>query len=263
MLLFAHRWRDESRSLLSWLLTVGLVTFGALLLSTFLGDLRNFARALQEWLAEAPPMVRSLIGGELPLAQPIGFVLGTVINSIIPLLGMIYATSAAADIYAREASRGTLEFLFSLPMKRLHLAGGRLRVFLANLASLHAAVYLAAAAGLLVIGGTVDWAWLAWAMGNQYLLHACLGGLVFLLSLLVRDYHRTQLIGLGVFLGLFVLQLIQENPQGLAWLNPYAYYRGKEIIFRGLVPWRDLAVLAGAASLFWIGGIRLFCRRQI
>ncbi|NLG85409.1 MAG: hypothetical protein GX493_12580, partial [Firmicutes bacterium] len=136
MFLFVHRWREEARSLLGWALGAGLVSFAGVLFAAIFLDLEETARLLGEWLAKAPAPLRGLFGGEAVIAKaPTRLVLGTAFNAIIPALVLVYVCLAAAGIYTREAGRGNLEFLFSLPVDRFHLVLGRVLVFLVGLAS--------------------------------------------------------------------------------------------------------------------------------
>ncbi|MGQ9779525.1 MAG: hypothetical protein ACUVRM_06575 [Bacillota bacterium] len=264
MLLFAHRWREEARSLFGWTITAGLMSFAVVLFASVFIDLGETARLLEEWLAKAPPALRGLFGGEAAIANAlVRFVLGAAFNAVIPALVLVYVSLAVAGIYTREASRGNLEFLFSLPVERLHLVVGRILVFLVDLAVVHLAIYLGAGCGLLAAGARMEMARTALALLNQYFLFACLGGLVFLISLSSTDYTKVLLVAFALFFGLFALNITQEGKEGLLYrLNPYHYYRAMQVI-AGASPWRDCLVLAVAAIIAWTVGVRLYIRKQI
>ena len=265
MLLFVHRWREEAKSLFGWVLSAGLVSFAVVLFAALFLDLGETARLLGEWLAKAPAALRGLLGGEAVIAKaPTRLVLGTAFNAILPALVLVYVCLAAAGIYTREAGRGNLEFLFSLPVDRFHLVLGRLLVFLVDLALIHLVIYLGAGLGLLATGGRMELARASLALLNQYLLFVCLGGLAFLVGLASTDYTKVLLVSFALFFGLFVLNISQEGKGGvLSLLNPYHYYGATRILFEGSPPWREYLVVSVAAAVAWAVGIRIYVRKQI
>ena len=265
MLLFVHRWREEAKPFLGWVISAGLVGFAVVLFAAIFLDLEETARLLEEWLARAPAALRGLTGGEAVIAKaPTRFVLGMAFNAILPALVLVYVCLAAAGIYTREAGRGNLEFLFSLPVDRFHLVLGRLLVFLVDLALIHFAISLGTGLGLLVTGARMELARAALAVLNQYLLFVYLGGLAFLVSLAFTDYTRVLLVSFALFFGLFVLNISQEGKGGvLSLLNPYHYYGATRILFEGSPPWRDYLVLSAAAVVAWAVGMRIYVRKQV
>ncbi len=284
MLLFARRWREESRTLLSWMITIGLVTFGVLVFAMVFVNLGETTRSFNEFITKAPPAVREIFGSEM-VTNMGGYVTGIVFNTILPGLVLVFACLSAAGIYTREAGQGNLEFLFSLPVARWHLATGRMLVFLTNLALVHLAIYIGAIGGMLAYGAPVDAVRLALSMCNQYLLYAAVGGLVFWISLAFTDYNKLLLIVMAIFFGLFVMKISvapeqelpallrslgraiagrEKLPQGaLSVLNPFYYYDAAQILARGLARWWNYLVLAGATLVFWAGGIRTYVRKQV
>jgi ABC-2 type transport system permease protein len=264
MLLFARRWREESRSLLVWGIALGLTAFFTMLLAKAFGNFEGIRRSLEEWMTTAPPMIRSMIGGEPGLTDPAFLILSTLFSTIAPVLVMIYTTLTVLGFYTREASQGNLEFVFSLPIERLHLAAGRLLVFLANLALIHLVFFLAASMGNLAVNGSISATGLALASFNEFLLFASLGGLAFLISLALNDYTRGTLVLLGFQLALFILNLAMSDTSGfLRALNPNHYYDTQTILSAAVAPWRDWLVLAGSALVFWGIGFRIYIRKQI
>ena len=264
MLLFAHRWREEARSLAGWTITAGLASFAVTVLAAVLVKTGETARLLSAWMAQAPPALRGFFGGEAVVTDALTrFALGTAFHALFPALILVYVCLAVAGIYTREAGRGNLEFLFSLPVERLHLVIGRVLVFLVNLAAVHLAFYLGTGAGLLLAGKRFEVARAALALLNHYLLFACLGGLAFLLSLASRDYTKVLLVSLALFFGLFVFNLTEEAQETvLHHLNPYHYYRAIQVI-AGESPWRNCLVLAGAAVIAWTVGVGVYMRKQV
>jgi len=286
MLLFTRRWREESRSLLSWILTISIVTYLALLLSMLFVNTEEIARVFTEWMSKAPPVLRSMVGGDMLIfSNPGSFVAGMVFNTILPALVLVYVCLSAISIYSNEADHGNLEFLFSLPINRLHLVVGRILVFLGNLAIVHVAIFISAFASMITVGEAVAPARLALGMYNQYLLFAAIGGLVFLFSLAVKERNKVLLISLAAFFGLFVMNIFMETKQQLPDLlrlaagvlqggespsqhlfslfNPYYYYNAAQILTQGLMPWWNGAVLAAFTLIFWGWGSRVYVRKQV
>ena len=143
-------------------------------------------------------------------------------DTIAPILLVVYTSLAALGLYTREAGQGNLEFLFSLPIKRLKLIAqtdSGLPARSGNPAPpLRAGVIL----GALSTGLKLDFAALTWATFDLFLLSFCVSGLAYLLSL-TNDYSRGVLLVLGMLLGV-APELGLGDSKSLLPINPYHYF---------------------------------------
>lgn len=263
MALLLRRFREEGRSLVTWSLTVAVTSVAMLMVWLLLGNMNETARLLDRALADLPPVLRSMFG-QISLANPSLFATTMLFGTAAPIVIMVFTAMAVPGIYTKDAGQGNLEFLFSLPIKRSSLAASRVSVFIVNLAVLHLILFIGAWAGALISGATPDLPAFASAAANAFLLNACLGGLIFLVSLFLNDYSRAILVALGVQMGLFLLNMGLETRGGVvSTLNPYHYYSAEQLLRNPGFPWAHSAVLIVAALVFWSAGVYAYIRKQV
>lgn len=262
LFLFRYHFRKEARALGTSALALGLTALLVSVLSQALNlehTLKLFHKAFKKM-----PMLMRAIGGDLSFLDPSVVVTSALFTLVAPVFLVVYTTELAVGVYTREASNGTIEFLFSLPLKRLRLVTSKLLVLLANLAILSAVLALSVHAGLSLAGGRSDIAILAMLSISLFTLFACLAGIGFLISLAFTDHAKATLVVLGIGLGLFSLHaLLEEGTNWLDWVNPYHYYAASSILRGDAFPWSQLGTLGLGAAIFWAGGMLLFVRKQI
>lgn len=263
MSLYSRRFRDEFHSTLTWSITLGLSGLAIMLFGLFLNN-SDVTKSFSEIFKKMPSIMHNMFGTDQLNNFSSYYLLGMAFNTIAPLLLLVFSSLAILGLYTREAGQGNLEFLFSLPIGRLKLIGGRILVFLTSLGILQLCFCLGLAIGTLLIGDHPDVAAMIWAAADLFLLSFCLGGLAFLLSLATNDYSRGILLVLGVLLGLFVLNLgLGDNKGLLAYMNPYHYFDTSKIFTEGSVPWLNYLGFALSGLALWAGGIRIYVRKQV
>ncbi len=261
-LLFTHYFRKEARALAISAIALGLVAVFVCALSHIL-NLQQTLGVFREAF-KAMPVLLAAIGGDLSLLDPAVVLVSAIFTLVAPLFLTVHTTELALGIYTREASNGTLEFLFSLPVDRFRLVISRILVLLTSIAVLSGALTLGLHAGLSLISGSVHLPALAVLGLNLFALFACLSGLSFLTSLAFTDPTRATLVMLGVGFGLFSLHaVLNDNASWLDWANPYHYLALNNVLHGQAFPWRELGVLGLGAAILWAGAIILFVRKQI
>ena len=84
MLFFRYRFREESRSLRSWSIALGLTTIGVTITAMSLDGLRENIALFKEALTRLPAVMK-MVGGSLALLDPAILVVGTILNTLAPV----------------------------------------------------------------------------------------------------------------------------------------------------------------------------------
>lgn len=264
MTLFFRRFREEARSLLTWSVTVALTSVLTFSITALFSDFGEAAEMLNSMLAKMPAAVRSMFGGEIAHLNPDLLAQNLLFATIAPILMMVFSALTVIGIYTKDAALGNLEFLFSLPVKRLRLAACRVGAYLTNLTVLHVVLFGAACAGAFLFGIVPNTSAFALVSASSLLLSACLGGLIFWVSMSLADYSRGVLVALGLQFLLFLLNMgLESQSWVLTFWNPYHYYSVEHLTKAVPASWTNILVLFPAAIAFWFAGMVSYIRKQV
>lgn len=169
---------------------------------------------------------------------------------------------------AGEIDRGTIDILLSWPLSRRKLYVCETLVWLV--------------AGLWLCGMLLAGHWTAgvfaparsvhsprlplWVVGNLCCVYLAVGAMTLLISALSNVRGRAMAAVFSLVLASFLLNfLIQFWPeiQFLSPLGVLGYYRPANILATAKMPVADMLTLLGFGMIAWVGGLVIFCRRNI
>lgn len=222
-------------------------------------------------------IVNSLIGGSMIRIEYAQDMLSVAyVHPLTQAILCIWAVGRASAAIAGEIDRGTMELLMAQPIPRSRLIRAHLCVDLITIPLLCASIW----------GGTWLGAWLSglldvnarpelqvnpWrfapALAAIALLAYAVSGYSMLLSSLGRA--RGRVLGVAIFITLvqFLLNLVGQLWQPLAWARPFTvffYYRPQQIILQP--DWHDwmwLGVLLAVGVMGYALATWWFCRRDL
>ncbi len=214
-------------------------------------------------------MIKSLVGGRLEgQLGPESLRSLAWVHPLVLALVFAHGITTASRVPAGEVDRGTADILFTWPVSR----GAVFRVELA-VCLVSGVVVL----GMALVGSYIghqfipaedrpDPARLAVVIANLYLLAMVVAGLTFLLSTLSDRRGRAVGWAFGTMLACllwnFLAQYWEPAERGLIF-NLLYYYQPMPMLTEGIVPWRDLGVLAALCVALWGGGLLVLQRRDI
>lgn len=185
-------------------------------------------------------------------------------------LALIFAPviTVCTRVPAAELDRGTMDVLLGLPVSRRQLYVSETVVCLAS-----AAVVVGLAVSGSRIGNSMAPEGMSPDLGlvgiiavNLLAMVAAVGALAMACSaVLGRRMHAVAVVLIVVVGSLLInyLRLLWEPARHVAFLSILDYYRPIVPLRDGSWPWKDLAILAGAAGALWAAAGAWFFRRDL
>lgn len=256
----------------SWAIIVfvamGLFTiqiFFGRILPAFYGDVTNNLLAL--------PFVRKVVAAAVGLEVsaeigPATMVAMVWAHPVVLTLVWVLAIWAGTRVPAGEVDRGTIDVLLSWPVSRRQVFAAELVV--AAVAGL--AVVTMAFAGNAIGGWSMETSVVGtpgrrlWVAVNLWALYFVGFGASSLASSLSERRGRAAGLVVGFVIGSFVLSFLSafsEPIRRVSFLSVLNYYRPLFILQDGVVPWRDIFVLAIAGLICWGVACVVFVRRDV
>lgn len=263
MVLFKQQLRGDRGNLIGW--AIGLVALTWFMVGMYdtlsaTGTLHDLMEALQAM----PAAMQAWLAGGAPIVTFSGFVAGTLYGGMLPVLLAIYVGLYAPGIVTRDVDQRNMEFLLSLPVRRVSVIVCRWAAFAIGLAGLLFVQWLTMIA---VSGERGDAAAYLVADLNLFLLFAVVGGLLMFVTVFIDDQARGLGVSMATALGLYFVYLLTEQATGaLKTLRnglPFAHFNPGDIISFGKLPWGDLVGLGVAALVFLAATVVAFERKQI
>lgn len=259
--LFRHTLRAQSVRLT--IVCVALAVWGFVLPVVYAEFGAQFRAVLDSGLF--PEELMRLGGGDI-FSLP-GALALSLSHPITLALTSIFAIGFPASAVAGERQRGTLEVLLARPISRR-------RLYATLEASAMAFIGLALAALLLgtVIGSAYSGVISELALArlpivwlNASLLFISLASITLAASVSFDRLPPAIGVGIGVTVVMYFFEVLGALWPSAAWLQPYSlfHYLQARSILEGVVPWRDLAILAMATALAAIWALVVFPRRDL
>ncbi len=185
-------------------------------------------------------------------------------GNILGLGGALYASNSAISVLAKEEKDHTAEFLFTHPVRRIHIVTGKLISVLIQTVLLNAVLFLLAVSCILFIGEPVPWKELSLLHSAYFLLQAELAGICFGISAFLR--RGSAGIGLGLAVMMYFLNLIvnlSDQWEFLKYITPFKYAEGTDIVTNLCL---DLRLTLTGMALMTAGaacGYVKYCRKDI
>lgn len=255
-----------------WLVTV-LVTLGVfgfeILVAYALSEFQEELAKTWVQIEFLHKLIEGLVGADI--GEGISPLMMSAIAWVHPVVLAIiwgFEITFATRVPAAEVDRATIDVLLGLPVSRWRVYICDTLVWLAAGVLLMFACVAGFSTGSLALSEEhrPEIGRLVICAGNLLCVYSVVGGLAFLVSARSNRRGPAVAVVLAVVLSLFLLNFLAqfwEVAEKLSWLSMMHYYRPVEILQNGGWPLADMAVLLGAAAVFWgIGGV-LFSRRDI
>lgn len=190
------------------------------------------------------------------------------IHPILMILLFAHAIMVCTRIPSAEIERGTADILLSMPVSRR-------RIFISETAAwiISGSLVLAFA----FLGCYVGTRWITpdqmpvfsrigITLINLALVYAAVGCAAMLIGANADKRMRAVMGVLIVTVGTLMVNFLEplwEPAKHAAPLSILHYYKTYDMIGKELIPWRDMAILAGACAVMWAGAGVIFTRRDI
>jgi ABC-2 type transport system permease protein len=182
---------------------------------------------LFDWLPDAMQgFIRAYLGVELVhLASTAGRISFLYLHVVTVLLFFAWAVGRGSDTVSGSISAGTMEFLVTLPIRRVWVLVVPSVVSTVGVALLAASLWLGTWIGITVVDLEDDlsiWQFLPGAV-NLFSMGFCLAGATTLFSSFDRDRWRTIWLAVGFFVVSAIVKLVSRMWEPGAWLRYFSF----------------------------------------
>ena len=258
---FLKSLRDQRRSFTWWAIGLVALTLLTVLLYPALGD----APELNEVLGDEDSLVRAFVGNIEDLTSPEGFLNSQLYFLGVPILLLVFAVAGGSGAIAGEEEKGTLDVLFSHPVRRSVVVLQKMYALILSTLALAAVIGITVVIGALFVDMDISAGGVASVTISSALLGAFFGALALAIGCATGRRSMTLgITGAVAVLTYFVnaLQPVVDILEPARFVTPFYYYIGTDPLSNGL----DLlhaAVLVGATALLTLVAVASFERRDI
>jgi ABC-type transport system involved in multi-copper enzyme maturation permease subunit len=168
---------------------------------------------------------------------------------------------------AGEVDRGSIDVLFGLPVSRWQLQANESFAWVVSAAVLLLMFVAGNRLGNALAHGPRIELWrLAALAGNLFCLYIAVGGLAWFVSAQSDRRGRAASVVVAFVLFSFLLGYLEpfwKVAERLSFLSVLHYYVPLRVLRDGVVPVRDMLVLAGFGAALWTAGGIVFARRDL
>lgn len=252
----------DQRRLTLW---VGVGLIAAALYTTLLFPVISDVSGFEDFIAELPEFILSLIGGAAQFTTPEGYLNTQPFSVLAPLLVLAYAVVRGSALIAGEEESHTLDQLLANPISRASLIAHKTLGLLTGLMILCLLLWISILAGAAMAGFSVD-AWnLTQIVFSLFLLGASAGMLAGGIGAATGSRSTASGITTAIMVTGWLFNAIQQLAAVLEWtrfLSLFWYYNGNNIFVNGIVGWHSLVLLAVSATSM-LTGAYVFHRRDL
>ncbi len=260
--LFRQTMVERRVSLVVMILSLLFYVFAiAAIADTFLGE-PEFKKILELY----PKELLSLFGGgEVNMFTPEGFFGVEMFELMWPIIVGGYAITVATALVGKEIDQGTIEALLTQPISRLRLLVTRV---LALFMVIFILVWVTTAGTQLFssiydVGlksdGLVALTVLAFS------LFVFMGSYGLFFSMLM-ERGRAIIVSIGVFFIAWIINSLaafNETVESIQFLSFMKYYEPAKVLVAGEIPWPEVGLFFGLATVFLIASYLIFRRKNI
>lgn len=260
MVLLRHELKRNLKALLIWAFSVGLLSAGCLLLYE---NLEESMQEVSQTFADMGIFAAALGMDKLSIGTMEGFY-ATEIALLYAIGGAMFAAMTGVALLSKEEEGHTSEFLNTLPLGRIYIAGWKY-VSMVALVLLYNGICLAwillgfvGAGQMPPVGGLVLY------HSMQLLMHLEVGSICFLASALWK--RRQTGAALGFAMVLYVGDLlcrVLPDMEGLKYVTPFYFSSGTDIFAEGSADAGLAAVAACVTVVCALGAVELYRRRDL
>ena len=258
---FLKSLRDQRRSFTWWAIGLVALTLLTVLFYPALGD----APELNEVLGDEDSLVRAFVGNIDDLTSPEGFLNSQLYFLGVPILLLVFAVAGGSGAIAGEEEKGTLDLLFSHPVRRSVVVLQKMYALILSTLALAAVIGITVVIGALFVDMDIGIGGVASVTISSALLGAFFGALALALGCATGRRSMTLgITGAVAVLTYFInaLQPVVDILEPARFVTPFYYYIGADPLSNGL----DLlhaAVLVAATALLTLVAVASFERRDI
>lgn len=226
MNLYRHELKNNFKSFIIWLLCVGAMCFGCILLySSIEGSMGDMG----EMFAEMGVMSQAFGMDRLSISTLTGY-FATEIAMIHALGGAMFAAILGSNLLSKEEHGHTIEFLAVLPIKREKIVTYKYFAMLTYLLAFQVICALCYAGGFALMGEEVPFEKMGVLSATQLLLLVEVGSICFCIS----AFSRKNMLGtgLGVSLLFFTADImcrIIPAIKSIKYITPFYYCNATDI----------------------------------
>jgi len=229
--LIKTEFKRNFKSLVLWTAIVaGLVALMLMLYPAF----KDAFSELEDFLSIYPEAFLEAFGlgeGGLDMSDFYGW-FGVEGYLFVNLIGGSYAAILGGSILSKEEDDKTIEFLLSKPISRDRIIIGKALVVAVNLLVMNAVVGLVLLIAFAIYGDINVTVWLLFSFA-PFILQMIFASISFFISVFVTKSRRVISIGLGIVIGMYVIDLISkltEEFEYLKYFTPYEYINAVTIV---------------------------------
>ena len=258
---FLKSLRDQRRSFTWWAIGLVALTLLTVLLYPSLGE----APELNELLGDEDSIIRAFVGDIQDLTSPEGFLNSQLYFLLVPLLLIVFAVSGGSGAIAGEEEKGTLDLLFSHPLRRSTVVTQKAGAMIISTLALSAVIGITVVIGALIVDMDIDMAAIAAVTVSSALLGLFFGALA--LAMGCGTGRRGMTLGVTGAAAVFTyfinaLRPISDLLEPARFFTPFYYYIGADPLSNGL-NLAHAAVLVAATAFLCLAAVFFFERRDI
>lgn len=247
--------KRQRNSTIWWIVGLGLTV----VLIVYLYPSMGVSEELYELLDQLPPAMQLIVGENLVFGTLEGW-LQLEFLAWLPLVMAIYAGLFLTSSISKEADQRTLEYIFSLPIKRETFLFSRYLVGAINIFIILAASWLIMILSVYAIGESISLTNTALAVFNSYLVTMAIFSLVFPVTALIDDQGKGSAIVLSsIFISYLVAIILRAADTFVeaAWLIPFDHHAVGDVLASKGIPWVSIAYLVflsllGLSLAVWV-----------
>lgn len=260
MTIFIHELKMNLKTLLIWMLCVGAVCFGCILL--FEG-LKESMEEMAQAYAGMGAFSTALGLDKMSVSTMEGF-FATEVALIYAVGGAMFAAMAGVTLLSKEEEGHTSEFLYTLPLGRGNIVFWKYLSMTAQIVLFHFGCICFCLAGFAGAGETPEGKALVLFYVAQFFMHLEIGSVCFLLSAVCK---RKQVgAALGFALLLYVIDLmcrILPDIEAFKYVTPYYFSNAVDIFTKASVDGTMLGIAIGVTVLSAGGALVIYQKRDL
>ena len=250
---FLKSLRDQRRSFTWWAIGLVALTMLTVLFYPSLGD----APELNELLGDEDSIMRAFVGDITDLTSPEGFLNSQLYFLLVPLLLIVFAVSGGSGAIAGEEEKGTLDLLFSHPVRRSTVVLQKAGSMTISVLVLAAVVGVTVVIGALIVDMDIGMASVAAVTLSSALLGLFFGALALAMGCATGRRGMTLgVTGAAAVFAYFInaLRPVSELLEPARFSTPFYYYIGADPLSNGL-SLAHAAVLVAATALLCLAAV--------
>jgi ABC-2 type transport system permease protein len=217
---------ELKRSFRSWLNYTFSILATFVIFVWFFDFFKEDAALLDKLLQNFPQEFKAAFGfADVKLGEISGYL--SFVSSYIILVGAVYGMKLGVSLLSEESRKKTADFLLSKPVRRWQVVTAKLETALICLVAQNIAFFgLGLVALKVLVDETIDIPIFTLQSFTTLYVQLFFLGLGFAIAALASKIKSVMPITLGIVFFFFIIQMIND----LAYLTPFAYFKGSAIL---------------------------------